>query len=131
MTIRRFEMDIDAFIQEDVEREVLKFQRVISLAALNGVVLKSPVDTGRFRGAWLTSVDVELSDAPTEGGDIGSVTSRAINAGVGVIAGARPFSNIIIQNNVEYGEGLEDGTSKQAPSGMLAVTVAELEGMLR
>ena len=32
-----------------------------------------------------------------------------------------------IWNNVEYIKQLEEGTSKQAPQGMVAVTVRELE----
>ena len=36
---------------------------------------------------------------------------------------------IWIQNNAPYGPALEDGHSGQAPSGMVAVTFAELEVM--
>jgi len=131
MNLRRFELELDSF-REDIEEDVLTMQRILATAALNGVVLKTPVDTGRLRGAWLTTVDFETSDAPEFEGSAGAAASTAVNAGLGVIASAQVYSNIIIQNNVDYAEDIEDGASKtQAPAGMLSVTVAEIERIFR
>lgn len=128
MSLAAFDLAIKAFVDQDIPAEVQKLQRVLSIAALNKVVLKTPVDTGRARGAWLVTVDTITLENPAA---TGALAGSAIAAGVGVIGAAPPFSTIIIQNNVEYIEDLENGTSKQAPSGMLAVTIAELESALQ
>lgn len=132
MTLRAFNLEIDRFMDEDVPDVLVRVHRVLSIAALNGVVLKSPVDTGRFRGAWLTTIDIRTTSAPETTGSAGAAAGRSINDGIGVIAGLTAFQNLIIQNNVEYGEELEDGASKtQAPAGMLSVTVAELARLVK
>ncbi len=131
MNLRRFEMEIDAFMDKDVEAELVKMQRILSIAGLYGVVLKTPVDTGRLRGAWLVSIDNPVTYAPEGALGGGAAATLAISSGLGTIAGAAAFSNIIIQNNVDYSEDIEDGGSTQAPAGMLAVTVAEIEGIFR
>jgi hypothetical protein len=142
MSLNAFTLAIDRFIDSDIPEEVEKLQRVIATAALQKLVLKTPVDTGRARGAWMVTVDSRTSEAPgeVEGVKAGSrgrkgrsaaSGSSAISAGVGVIAGAPAFSSIVIQNNVEYIEALEEGGSKQAPAGMLAITIAELEQVFR
>jgi hypothetical protein len=131
MTIRTFELEIDAYLHEDIPDQVRTVKRILATAGLNSLVFKSPVRTGRFRGAWLTTVDNLSFEAPENLGSAGAVAALSINSGLAAIHGAPPFSNIIIQNNTEYGEDLEDGSSTQAPQGMLAVTVAELERMFR
>lgn len=126
MTVRSFNAGIDAFIDRDVPEAFLLFQRAIAGRAVRSLVLKSPVDKGRFRGGWFATVDSVTYEAPPEGESYPGA-EEVINAALAVVDGAPPFSLIVAQNNVEYGEALEDGHSKQAPAGVLAVTVAELE----
>jgi hypothetical protein len=129
-SIRNFELEIDAYLHRDIPEQVQLLQRVLATAGLNSLVLHTPVRTGRARGAWITTVNSLSFEAPENLGNAGAVAALAINAGLAAIHGAPPFSSIIIQNNVEYIEELEDGSSTQAPQGMLAVTVAEIERMV-
>jgi hypothetical protein len=142
MSYQEFALAIDRFIDEDVPESIGKFARLVAIAGLQKVILKSPVDTGRFRGGWLVTIASRTDAAPTKvegvksgkrgkSGRGAAAGSDAINAGLGVIAGARPFEAIVIQNNVEYGEALEDGSSDQAPRGMLSITLAELEQVFK
>lgn len=142
MSYQEFAFAIDRFIDEDVPESIGQFARLVAIAGLQKVILKSPVDTGRFRGAWLVTIGSRTDAAPAaiEGVKKGSrgkgkrgaaAGSDAINAGLGVIAGAKPFEAIVIQNNVEYAEALEDGHSTQAPRGMLSITLAELEQVFK
>lgn len=71
----------------------------IAMDAYAGVVQRTPVDTGRARGAWTIE-----QDGPADW---------------------------TIANNVEYIQALENGHSQQAPTGMVAVTLAGIETDLR
>lgn len=128
MTLSAWNIAIDRFIGEDIPEEVQKLQRVIAIQGLRGVDYRMPVDLGRARGGTIVSVDQRDYDstrAPDKSG------ARVRSEGLAAIAGAPAYSRIFIQNNVEYIEELESGTgSKQAPNGMFAVTVAEIEASL-
>lgn len=105
-------------ITESVGRKT----RAAALQALTGVIERSPVDTGAFRGNNRVSVGspdnaYDLSATDKSGGG-------ALSAGSAIIAGTRgaPFTVIYVQNSLPYAQVLEDGSSKQAPQGMFAVT---------
>lgn len=95
------------------------------------VVMKTPVDTGYARSNWQVGVNQvpkgTVGERPiTPGGKVkinplnvfGKLDTKSIKAG-GVV---------FIANNVEYIEALEDGHSKQAPSGMVKITMIEVTG---
>lgn len=131
MTLRNFELEIEKYLTEDVPQEANLLARAVGAEALRRLVYRTPVKTGRARGAWFVSVDDRnydqaLADAA---GNPTRSDAQAMNEGIGVINGSKPFQSIILQNNVEYIEALEDGSSTQAPSGMLAVTAAELQAV--
>lgn len=97
--------------------------RKLGLLALRGVVLNTPVRTGRARGNW----QVTLGD-PAEG-DL-ERTDRSggptIASGASVIGGYRGFGKVSLTNNLPYIIPLEDGSSKRAPAGMVAITFERL-----
>lgn len=109
-------------------REVKGAVESVGLEALSRVVQKSPVHTGRFKGNWALSIETPYL-ATTEQIDPGG--GATIAAGEAVLArypdGEWPV--IYVQNNLPYAVPLEDGHSKQAPGGMVALTVAELQTM--
>lgn len=105
----------------------------------SGIVLKTPVDTGRARANWFPSLD-----APS-----GNVTTKTDLSGSGAIASARPLAEqasgrvFYLTNNLPYIRHLEyglygappgsangpktiGGFSKQAPAGMVRVTINEV-----
>lgn len=100
---------------------------LLALQGVRGVVNKSPVDTGRFKGNWFLSVS-EISLLATEGVDPngGGTINRAAGA-VAAYSAMEGFPMIHIQNNLPYSVRLEQGHSAQAPAGMVALTVAELQ----
>lgn len=100
-----------------VEEDVGKKLRIISMALLTEIVQRSPVDTGRFRNNNVVSIgsgDYRTTDEVDKSG------SKAIQRGSAVIAQGKPYSVIYIQNNLPYAESLENGHSKQAPTGVYA-----------
>ena len=97
--------------------------RRVAFEVGNGVVLKTPVDTGRARANWIPCVGsipkgiVALTDK-TGGGARSAMQSAVKEFGSGKI--------IYFANNLPYIQRLEDGWSKQAPAGMVHLTLLEV-----
>lgn len=107
------------------EGELNAMTRAIALQALTGVVERSPVDSGAFRGNHQVSVNVVDPSFDTLKQDRSG--QATIAAGSSEIGGARnPYQIIYIQNNLPYSERLEDGYSAQAPNGVYQVTFDSL-----
>lgn len=81
------------------------------------VIKRSPVDTGRFRNNWQFSID-----APATGKDPGAGNEiDLVNTANKMVAG----NTFYMTNNLPYAERLEYGWSKQAPQGVVRVTLGE------
>ena len=97
-----------------VEEDLTKRVRTIALAMLQEIVLRSPVDTGRFRNNNIVSIvsPVYASTVETDASGAGT-----ISRGAAAMSGLEPYTTAFIQNNLPYAQRLEDGHSKQAPPG--------------
>lgn len=102
-----------------VEEALTQRVRVIALAMLNEIVLRSPVDTGRFRGNNIVTVG---SPVYTSTDNLDKSGGETIQRGLSVMSGLEPYTQVFIQNNLPYAVPLEDGHSKQAPAGIYAVS---------
>ena len=110
----------------------------ICIQATTSIIKRSPVDTGRFRGNWFTSIDSfsnETSETRTENEALAEGIKDAQNASGHIFT---------LSNNLDYAMTLEYGLfpwansekvvnhfSTQAPSGFLRLTKLELENKLR
>jgi len=121
--LRSFQLQLDRAYERKVEQRVAQVTRWVALEALRRVVLKSPVDTGRFRGNWQTAVSVR-PDGVVEVEDKDG--GQTISEGSRNIAQLKPYEVVYLSNNVPYARKLEDGHSRQAPQGVVSITVAEL-----
>jgi len=108
-----------ARIAQRTTKSIEQVARVATFKVMSKVHLKSPVDTGRFRANWNYS-----EGAPnytfTESTASGRGATEAQRALSGAIGGVAYFSN-----GLPYAYRLEYGWSKQAPSGMVRVSVGE------
>ena len=102
-----------------VEEQLSQRVRVIAMAMLNEIVLRSPVDTGRFRGNNIVSVGAPVY---TSSPNVDPTGSETIQQGLRVTTGLEPYTQVFIQNNLPYAVPLEDGHSQQAPAGIYAVS---------
>ena len=102
-----------------VEEQLSQRVRVIAIAMLNEIVLRSPVDTGRFRGNNIVSVGAPVYASTLSVDPAGAET---IQNGVRAVTGLEPYTQVFIQNNLPYAGPLEDGHSQQAPAGIYAVS---------
>lgn len=124
MSARTFALELDRWFKDEVEDRIIQVARMVGLEALKRVVLKTPVDTGRARGNWFVAIGAPsgvTTDATDKSG------GQTINSGAAVISGLTRAQAIFITNNLPYIGKLESGSSVQAPQGMVAVTMAELE----
>ncbi|MNJ35746.1 hypothetical protein D3C77_305010 [compost metagenome] len=101
--------------EENIKQRV----RVIAMAMLNEIVLRSPVDTGRFRGNNIISITTPVR---TSGEAMDRSGGPTIQRGAASLSGLEPFTQVFIQNNLPYAEVLEKGHSKQAPAGIYEVS---------
>ena len=108
-----------SFFSGVIKDELSKRVRVVAMAMLNEIVLRSPVDTGRFRGNNIISVGAPVYTSTVNVDPTGAET---INQGLSAMTGLEPFTQVFIQNNLPYAVPLEDGHSKQAPAGIYAVS---------
>lgn len=121
--IAEFEMDISNWVKDALPKQVVAFHQKVAMEALEGVVNMNPVKTGRSRANWqagLAPNDIEMANWPSR---------DPLTEGLQGISSVKPFGTIYLWNNVPYIVDLEDGSSRQAPNGMVAVTLARLEMM--
>lgn len=128
MSARDFALQIDrewADKMDDVQEAIA----YIGLTALKGVVNKSPVDTGRFKGNWNVSFSAPDATITDKVDPSGGATISEGSATLVTYASFENLPTIHLTNGLPYSERLEDGYSGQAPGGMVGLTVAELEAM--
>lgn len=118
-----FAIQLNEAYKTEVEGNVLAVTKKLALEALLRVIQKSPVLLGRFRGNWQLAIGVR-PDGTVEAVDPnGSATQ---SKGLRTLGEMRPFEKVFLVNNLPYAGEIENGHSQQAPSGVVAVTVAEL-----
>ena len=118
----QFKQKMKSFV-ERTEANMNIIVRKLALELLSSIVLKSPVDTGRFRGNWFVQVDT----APVQTDDLDKSGSKSIIAGATEIGRFEYGGRIFILNHLPYSIALEYGYSGQAPAGIVRITVAEFQ----
>ena len=121
-----FKLDISKFMDKTSKTADAQVRK-ICLDLVTGIVLKTPVDTGRARANWFTSTG-SPTDNITESTDASG--SSTIAGSLGAISQAT--GNVLwITNNLPYIYRLEfEGWSRQAPAGMVRVTVNDITRQL-
>lgn len=98
--------------------------RKVGLSIGTNLVDGSPVDTGRFRGNWNVAFGY-IDPLTTPSRDLtGGKTKERIRV---LLNGWPAGSDIFFTNSLPYAIPLEYGSSKQAPLGMVRVTVTEFQ----
>jgi len=142
---------------EDIKKIPEKVVRGTVISMFSKIVKRSPVDTGRFRGNWQISIDApargQLSTLDKSGKAQANPSSNpagsptAVEGAFKVQKSPFPQSAYFITNNLPYGAKLEfggyplspkkktgktqNGYSAQAPNGMVRISVAEFERLIR
>lgn len=118
-----FALDLSVLVEKAKGETETVIKRVM-LETFQRVILKSPVDTGRFRANWQTGFG-SYSQTVTDGTDAsGTGTIRATVASVSEMK--IDGTTIYLTNSLPYAVRLEYGYSQQAPVGMVRTTLAEI-----
>lgn len=142
---KSFELALNDFIEDVVPDAHLALQKKIAFDLLGRIIDKNPVGNpsnwkgypprkppagyvgGRSRSNWQVSITTPGLSSVV---GIDKTGSTAETAGLAAMTGAKPYGTIWIYNNVTYIRRLEEGWSKQARTGMVAVSLAEIEAGL-
>lgn len=137
IALAHFERTLTNFAKTLPTELLVPFHKRISLDALARVVAKTPVDTGRARLNWQLTIatpaqgsllGADVFKVPAPAAPISAESSTAFANGSAAISGLQPFAIVWLSNNLPYIQRLEDGWSKkQAPGGMLGLTIQELQ----
>ena len=120
-----FSADLSRFVQH-CNGNIDKAHRMAIVLVAQGVVMSTPVDSGRARGNWQFGKVLPQGVLPTLDTSGAAAIARIAGQTVGVKAGGEVW----VVNNLPYAGKLEYGYSQQAPSGMVRVTLANLPAAL-
>jgi hypothetical protein len=119
-----FNLDL-ASIADELQADYNTLVRRFTFGVYSRVIRKSPVDTGRFRGNWIISI----------GKPIGVSFPEQFNKNASVFVNNNPSTIesfdmqrqdlLLIKKKSPYAEKLKRGHSKQAPQGMLDISIRE------
>jgi hypothetical protein len=119
-----------------------KIMRLAALHLFRQVILKTPVDTGRARGNWFTTIGDLSNSVALEGRS----EEETINEMIDTISSGRIKQGFFLTNNLPYIQKLEygqypnpaksgnrtsNGYSKQAPEGMVRISMQQIENDLQ
>jgi len=111
-----FKGDIQKFEKKAMKAATLVI-RGTALDLSASIIRRTPVQTGRLRGNWQTELNSLAS------GEVTTTPAAAIARNKGVIGKAKIADSIYLVNNLPYAPVVERGSSKQAPAGMVRVTI--------
>lgn len=114
---KQFNGFINEFIQR-TQADTSLVLRKFAFDLLTRLIARTPVDTGRARAGWTTAANALGIKVP-KGKEQGSTGQYEE-----MLEG--PHQYIRMMNDVDYVIYLEYGWSKQAPAGMLRISMAEL-----
>ncbi|HCA25341.1 MAG TPA: hypothetical protein DEP32_14350 [Pseudomonas sp.] len=125
-----FSGDIRNFAKDATEAHN-KITRAATLQLFGDVIKSTPVDTGRARGAWTTSVGTPNESPEREdkikvgrtGGEAMAEVEENTPPGAGQVT--------YLSNTLPYILFLEEGSSTQAPTGMVRKNVARVQRIVK
>lgn len=126
LTPSQFDRALKALEREFPEKQMVLVVKKIAFEALLRLIEKTPVKTGRAQGGW----SIEIGTIAVKG-EHGNAAAALAAGAVKIGSIKKPYIKVFILNAVEYIIYLEEGSSGQAPEGMVAVTYEELKQMFQ
>ncbi len=126
----KFVLDLEAFGDLAIDSANIVVRKT-SLGLLSGIVMDTPVDTGRARANWQTTIGAPASGQVIAWNGPGGAASAALTEGAARIEDVSGDVAIFLTNNVPYIEPLEFGHSRQAPGGMVRRNIARFHYLVQ
>lgn len=121
MSLGNFQLDIARFV-EKAKGNVDQVVRKVSFDMFYRVISKSPVREGRFKGSWIVAINSVPTLDPGTLDKGGGATIARMQA---VVATAKAGDVLVMTSSLPYSRRLEFGWSKQAPAGVVRISVSE------
>ena len=102
--------------------------REACLQLARSVIMDTPVKTGRARANWQAGLNQAPDDVLEQADPSGEATVAKVQK---VLANLKPGDSFVLVNNLPYSQELEDGSSKQAPNGMLKRNAANWPSLVK
>lgn len=119
MSNEAFKHNFAALLAKAGEKAELVVRKT-ALELQSQMIQASPVDTGRFRANWQCGIGAVNQTTTNRAGKVGyAALGRTSEA----LQGWKPGQTIYLTNSLPYAKRLENGWSKQAPAGIVALTV--------
>lgn len=115
-----FEDDIKRFADK-AEKAAEAVFRGTAIDLFTRIIKRTPIDTGRLRGNWQAALNQPILT------ETNNKANRALSQAGTVTKEAKTTDSIYLTNNLPYAGEIEDGHSKQAPYGMVKLTIAEFK----
>jgi len=123
-------MSLTTDLQRFAQRNKAKMVKVAqnSIMRIGGaIVLRSPVDKGRFRASWLSAYGAPDTSDSEAFDKSGSTAIGKLKAKLNLLDTGQFF---YFTNSQPYAERLEYGWSQQAPGGMVRLSVASWQSIV-
>lgn len=112
-----------------VKQKSEKGARAIALQLFAAIIKDTPVDTGRLRGNWQTTIAQPASGSfPNSKDKNGTVAGAAMKEKV---TQWKLNTSIFLTNNLPYAKAIEGGHSTQRPYGMVKTNVRLFQAFAR
>lgn len=109
--------------KRDVERKTIAAKKRLGFGIYRRAIFRSPVDSGYFRLCWNLSAGAPNRNTPSKG--LESYPPPDVASALAKIANMKLEDDVFVCNAAEYAIYLENGHSKQAPAGVLGLSVLE------
>ena len=119
----QFAIDLSRLVEKAKGKQEVMVKKVM-LETFSKVVNKSPVDTGRFRANWIIGNHSAKRITTTETDKSGKGAIGKIVADISAIN--LTGQSIYLTNSLAYSLKLDHGYSKQAPQGMVRLSLIEI-----
>lgn len=103
---------------------VLRNTRISEL--LKMLVYRTPVATGEARGSWRVTGG---APAQSHEGTLDPEGAATVAKGVHALEGIHHFAHVHLSNTAPHFKFLEEGSSQQAPTGVIRVVLPAFKGM--
>lgn len=113
-------------------RDTEEMVRKIAERLFENIVRRTPVDTGWARANWVPSINEIDARSPGERPPDGETVPEPNPGAIAAVVQQGKIGDVFwLTNAVPYIRALEYGHSKQAPAGMVRVSIAEVQTFYR
>ena len=120
-----FEGDLRKFA-DNVGKSLDETCRTVAIKWFSDTVRSTPVDTGRLRGNWQYTRESEAVGTIEREDKAGAQVINEITTKVGGVGTVN-----YLTNNLDYAQKIENGSSQQAPRGMVRTNFLRIQRIIK